>query len=396
MAPEIDELAEGIFATREYAAPQSPAKKDFMPWHKPRKHFVRDGQWREQIELLLPEIESEVCRGGRPLTYLGLPGTDLLDLRFFHERVCIPKELGFLFLGFNTAAQPRSSEQTEMNVSLDEMRKQPLVAVKSKVLSDDFRKIGNKKSVAYIHTFDTGPFDIVNLDLCDGFAADPPGVDDNLYVAMNTLMTLQARRKTPWLFLLTTLVGEKHIHDDALEVLLKKYLQNLSDGADFRAASAKHLSIGDAEEVHRTITTDKGLADVFLTGLCKWLFGLALIQRPPVSAELKSVIGYSMYSQVSMDLVSLAVKFSPLHVPAEDPTGLAGPPVEPPSETRLASKIPGRVARRINADVFLAERPELLQEMQNAQAGLLEQARYNVDDYHTWVQQKYGTEMTQA
>ena len=43
-----DDLTTGIFGDSEYAQPRT-APKEFKPWHKPRKQFVR----REQLSALL-------------------------------------------------------------------------------------------------------------------------------------------------------------------------------------------------------------------------------------------------------------------------------------------------------------------------------------------------------
>ena len=67
-----------IFGTGTYRAP-SPPKKEFLPWHRPRKQFVRDRQWCGEIGKLLEDSPRE----GGVLRYLGLPGADLLDLRCF-------------------------------------------------------------------------------------------------------------------------------------------------------------------------------------------------------------------------------------------------------------------------------------------------------------------------
>src|SRR5581483_595570 len=135
--------AEGIFGTNLYEAPVPP-KRDFLPWHRPRKQFVRDRQWREQIDFLLNDIELE----DNVLRYLGLPGIDLLDLRYFHSKLCEPKQIRLRFLGFNNSAHPTSELQPELNVSLDEVRRLSLVDPRSDVVWDDFARLANENSLA--------------------------------------------------------------------------------------------------------------------------------------------------------------------------------------------------------------------------------------------------------
>src|SRR5688572_2250608 len=130
---EEAELMDDEFPLIAYEAP-SREKKPFLPWHRPRKHFVRHEQWQQQIENLVDagQVEDQTLR------YLGLPGTDLLDIRHFHRTLCEPKDLMLRFLGFNTAAHPQDVGQTELNISLDEVRKLPRVDPRSDVIADDF------------------------------------------------------------------------------------------------------------------------------------------------------------------------------------------------------------------------------------------------------------------
>ena len=84
--PDQDDLTTGIFGDVEFAQPRT-APKEFKPWHKPRKQFVR----REQLSALLLRLyENRKPRDS--LRYLGLPGTDLIDLRYLHEQLCRTKD----------------------------------------------------------------------------------------------------------------------------------------------------------------------------------------------------------------------------------------------------------------------------------------------------------------
>ena len=103
---DSDDLTTGIFDDIEYL-PTQIEPKEFKPWHKPRKQFVR----REQLSALLLRL-YEKREPGDPLCYLGLPGTDLIDLRYLHEQLCSESERPLRFLGFNTEAQPGNNAHT--------------------------------------------------------------------------------------------------------------------------------------------------------------------------------------------------------------------------------------------------------------------------------------------
>src|SRR6202020_2773091 len=65
---------------------ERPPRK-FQPWHRPRKQFVRKSQW---IGCLKDIYDNRDPSAG--INYLGLPGTDLLDLRAFYDAICAPQQ----------------------------------------------------------------------------------------------------------------------------------------------------------------------------------------------------------------------------------------------------------------------------------------------------------------
>lgn len=382
--PKIEGLADDIVDVTAYEA-VLPLARDFLPWHLPRKQFVRRDQWCEQIGLLLDD--APLTDG--PLKYLGLPGGDLLDLRQFHSAVCLARNIGLRFLGFNSGATPTSDAHTELNVSLDEVRRLPGVDPMSDVIGDNFALLAKEDSLACRKTRELGPYDVINLDLCDGFGSQAPGsLDQTYYNAVNSLLALQSRYMRPWLLLLTTRADRANVDSEVLHALLTKYTDNLANCTPFREASLEKFAIETAEALSAAANTADGLLAVFLTGLCKWFLGLALAHQPPTLVELRSVIGYRVNPDAAHeDLISLAIRFTPTFVPAVDPIGLARQQVAAPSECNLATRALKRVARRVDADKLLVEVDGLRQEMIDATAALLGLARYDELAYRVWVQE---------
>lgn len=375
-----DDLVEVV----AYEAPMPSAAKAFLPWHRPRKQFVRQYQWCAEIARMIAAAPP----AGGVLRYLGLPGVDLLDLRHFHSAVCEAQQIDLLFLGFNSNARPASKAQTELNISLDEVLKLPRVNPMSDVIGDNFARLANQDSLAFRKARQLGPYDVINLDLCDGFGAQAPGTLDNSYYdAVHSLLALQARTMNPWLLLLTTRADKPNINDQVLDALVGKYTANLTQCAPFREASREHFAIETAEALAAAIGTPAGLVPVFLTGLCKWFVALALEHQPPTSVEVRSVFGYRVDKGAEHeDLISLALKFTPTFVPPGDPLGLANQPAAPPDEGTLATRALKRVAKRIDADKKLADDGDLRQSMADATAHLLGLARYDVEAYKLWLQ----------
>jgi len=382
--PNEEEHADDIVEMVAYEAPMPASAKPFLPWHRPRKQYVRHHQWCQEIIRMVEEKPP----ADSVLKYLGLPGVDLLDLRHFHAAVCEAHQINMRFLGFVSGAHPASKAQTELNISLDEVRRLPHIDAMSDVIGDNFACVANQTSLAFVKARALGPYDVINLDLCDGFSAQAPGtLDNSYYEAVRSLLALQARTMNPWLLLLTTRADKPNINPIVLQKLLGKYIANLSECAQFREASQKHFNIETEVALAAAVDESAGLLPVFLTGLCKWFVGLALEHQPPTSVELRSVFGYRVDKGADHeDLISLAFKFIPTFILAADPLGLANQPVAAPDEGALATRALKRVAKRIDADKKLADDADLYQNMVNATAELLGLARYDVEAYKVWLQ----------
>lgn len=382
--PNEEEHSDDIVEITAYEAQMPSGAKDFLPWHRPRKQYVRHHQWCHEIIQMIadtPPVDGV-------LKYLGLPGVDLLDLRHFHAAVCVNKNVKLRFLGFNSSAQPASKTHTELNISLDEVWRLTHVDPRSDVIGDNFARVANQNSIAFRKARELGPYDVINLDLCDGFGAQAPGtLDNSYYEAVRSLLALQSRTMNPWLLLLTTRADKANINTAVLQALLDKYVANLAQCTQFREASRDHFAIETAEALMAAADTPAGLLPVFLTGLCKWFLALALEHQPPTSVQLRSVIGYRVDKGAEQeDLISLALKFTPTFVPAGDPLGLANQPVAAPNECALSTRALKRVSKRIDADQKLTEDAGLQKSMADATAHLLGLARYDVDAYMAWLE----------
>lgn len=379
---DSDDLAGDIVGVTEYAA-ALPAKKDFLPWHRPRKQFVRNDQWAYYIG----EILDEVKPADGTLSYFGLPGVDLLDLRYFSSKLCEPRSLKLRFLGFNDAANPSSGDQAELNISYDELSKSYPIDALSEILPDDFRQLANEGSIAWQKTLELGPYDVVNLDLCDGFGAKAPSrMDESYYNAVSRLLALQARKKTPWLMLLTTRVGRDHVHKKTLDELAKLYGDNLKKCADFQKASAGAFSIGDSGALQKARQNNRGIQKVFLVGLCKWLLGFSIRQNPPSKMAVKTVLGYRVLPEADIeDMVSIAIRFDPTHEPAADAARLASLRPVMPNECELATGALKRISSLVDVDAYLASATDVRDQMIDAMCSLLDAARYDQIEYRAWV-----------
>jgi hypothetical protein len=378
---DSDDLTADIVGISGYSY-SAPPKREFRPWHRPRKQFVRNDQWLFYVA----ELVDERGPSDSPINYFGLPGADLLDIRFFDKTVCDQKNVKLRFLGFDRGAAPDSETASDFIVSRDEVSKLASIDPLSDIIAHDIRELSDEDSIAWQRTLECGPYDIVNLDLCDGFTKEEGGnINDTYYNAVSRLLSVQSRRKSPWLLFLTTRVGKGHIHDDALEKLCSLYLQNLANCVPFRERSKAKFKIETEKDFNLAKSGELGLQRIVLTGLCKWLLGLTLGQHPPTLMEVKSLLGYRVkQGSEAEDMVSIAIRFEPTHIPASDPIQLAVTKAAVPDECMLAEKIAARVSTIVDVDDLLTSDADLMSEMTEAMCSLLESARYDADAYRKW------------
>lgn len=385
-----DDFTNDIFSQHKYEAPipSQKGKEDFLPWHRPRKQYVRQYQWKKEIINLLGKNSRKEKNF---LNYLGLPGDDLLDIRYFHSTICTPYQLHLQFLGFNSSANPKNPKQADLNISLDEVKRLDRVRSQSDIVGDNFDQLANPNSIAFRRASELAPYDVINLDFCDGFGAKEAGkVKENYYNAITQLLSLQARNDSPWLLFLTTRVDKANIHETVLQKIIDRYCSNLRECAEFKDESCQRFSIDTAEAVKSLSGQPNSLLHIFVTGLCKWLIALALEQNPPTSVAVQSVCGYRVArDNKHEDLISLALKFVPTSIPVKDTMGLSGNTNRKLDEGKLATKALCKVAERVDVDLELRDNISIYRKMVDEMESLLKLARYDLQKYQAWLDSHY-------
>lgn len=372
-----DDPSEGIFSRTDYVASQPPPKQ-FKPWHLPRKQFVRREQWVVQA---LKAFEGRTDQS--PVTYLGLPGIDLLDLRYMHQNLCTPLQRSLRFLGFNSEAASNNDALVDLNTSLDEVSRLGGIDPQSEVIRDDFRGLARPDSIARRKAHSLGPFDVVNLDLCDGIAHEDPGSQSTLYDAIAALISLQVRSPHSWTLLITSRIGRGHFHDDALRQLLNRYHTNLTTCKEFAQACGELLESEDPAAIDPDTCQEAVFLRVAMVALCKWLLALGQTQSAN-RVELGSCLGYRVNRGAACeDLISLALIFRPVIQPPAD--ALKADPASPLDECLEAARIAHRAKSLKDVDGIVAGDPGLRDGLVGETANLLRAARYDPDEYRSWL-----------
>ena len=89
-AAKEDELLQGIYQDIQPSL-EGVEAREFKPWHKPRKQYIRLRQWCAIVRWLIRKVGMQQ---GDSLRYLGLPGEDLLDIRKSSRRVRAGRDKG--------------------------------------------------------------------------------------------------------------------------------------------------------------------------------------------------------------------------------------------------------------------------------------------------------------
>jgi hypothetical protein len=369
---DADDLESGAVASEQLEFTATEVRRKPEGWHKPRKQHIRAYQWRYEISQILKKRDPDA-----QLTYLGLPGHDLLDVRDIYNEFCKQSGRPLRFLGFDKAATPQSPNHAALRIAEREVRALPGVDGRSGVRQEDIRIIGNRLSQARAATKSAGPFDVVNLDLCDHFASDEPG-SNSLYEAIREIVSLQTAQPDNWALFLTTRVGATGMSHEARDVLLNLLYRNVDECEGFAEAWTTEF---EAVPVRDELESWDGMTlfQVVATALGKWLVHVAC----PLGWEcrLTSLYGYRVYDGAERpDMLSAAFRFVRVPGFAPDRSGLTvGSPAEL-DECEFAVELPAAVAKWYDADEEMRD-PMMLASAITQSKALLESAGYDVSDY---------------
>lgn len=386
-----DGLLDGIFQMPEHA---DVAGKKFKPWHLPRKHWVRINQWCEQTAKLIHEIQR---RGGMPcMRYFSLPGDDLLDIRTLHG-VCERKKVPMIALGLNSSLND-SDVVSETNLSLNEVHSLEWVDAESTVLPDRLEHIASTTSVAYRRMREFGPFDVINLDLCESFASAAPGQESSYYAALDRIIDLQLGHRRPWLMFLTTRADQSAVNVETMKRLMKSVRDNIAESDDFGEYLNSRMSISP-RDVEAIISDDRHLyagsfSSEFGLGLAKWLLRVGAGTNPPTDVELVECSGYRVQDGLEIDMLSLVFRIQTRFSGSNDPYGVMpgnarrGDAPTGGEREDLGRRIVDGVAEICDVDSRLYANGDEFTKAKSQMKTILKAARYPVEEYDAWVEKR--------
>ncbi|CAG9262091.1 PP_RS20740 family protein [Paraburkholderia caribensis] len=395
---ESDESFEEGIAPVSTAHVSFEIRTKFLPWHKPRKQWVRANQWADSIGRLVDNLSLK--QAGRSLRYLSLPGPDLLDVRSI-QPICEAKGVALQFLGLNSGDDDDAEVGLEAAL-LSRVRSLPFIDPASEVVKDRFEQLAVNKSVAYSRVITAQrSFDVVNLDLCGSFAEGPSGVKGgNIVNALFALLHHQANhRQDDWLFFITTRSNQDMVDEQTMVKLVDAVNRIMAERPELKSAIAGSGIVAAEELTDGAIDISKlspqSFSNSFALGLSHWVIHSLLKAERAWKADMLPHFEYHvLLKDKACDMLSLGFYCKRIPVPRSDEIGLARvddnipAPLLDEINLRLKLRVPDRISKRTDLDCKLHLDPQLYDECLQQSAKLLASSNYDEHKYREWAEEQ--------
>jgi hypothetical protein len=384
------------------AAPESvehatvEIRTKFLPWHKPRKQFLRTNQWGKSIDSLMDNL---ALNENKPLYYLSLPGPDLLDVRSL-QPIFQKKKVQLAFVGLNGGADDDAMSIHLNAALLSEVMSLPGIDPSSSVVPDLFEHLAKPKSIAYNRIIaERRSFDVINIDLCASVAEGPSGVRGaNIINALFSLIQHQAGfRKHDWLLFLTTRSNKDAVDKGTMESLLDALNNLIQDDPamlpDLLASGLVQPAEITAGKIDLLKLSPESYSNSFTLGIGHWILNAIFVNDPGWKIDMLPQFGYHVALQErACDMLSLGFYCKRLSVPMPpDPFGLAvldqgaGPDVAV-TQDKCFKNVRRRVSASDDVDIKLYNDTALYLQSLEESALLLKNARYDETEYRKFAE----------
>ncbi len=395
-----DDLDSG-FGYEDVSHAKVSLKKNFLPWHKPRKQYIRSNQWNKIILSLVDALDLK--NKTRSLEYLSLPGPDLLDVRSLYT-ACADKEVKIRFTGLNVIAETDKESVMDQLISLDELRGLKYIDPSSDVHQDHLERLANKTSIAYQNVIKQAPtYDVINIDLCGSFLEAPPkDKQSNYYDALFELLRYQADNRTEdWVFFITTRTNKDMVHKETFETFVKVLEgifdvdQKVYDKCNELEIFSKNTLIDRRIDVNQI--DSKSFNNLVSAGIGKWVLNALTAQTPAYKSKMLKLFGYNVLldPKSACDMISFGFWCTKIPTKAVDPFGLAAGGANLASEavdltiSRCRLSVIDSISKIVDVDEHLAS-DEAFEEALSSSVSLMKSARYDIDSYVAWARSEHS------
>jgi hypothetical protein len=325
------------------------------------------------------------------LRCLTIPGDDLLDLRSLWSEI---QHTGcwIRYLGFNSSFGSNQPD-TRVHLATNDLNSRERVARDSNVVHGPFQSIRSIGSQAYRYLQKYGPFNIVNLDLCDSLlpSASPSGGVNEYFDALYRLFEYQMQtQKKGWLFFITTQVAPLEIDYESFKKLCQPTIDNCQAHAEFysQLESLTPKAVNpQSYELNLKVLSAEQVVDLFGIAFGKALLKFFNSSDQVWQVRMQTSHRYCINPEKGVFMLSLAYELRPLFKPPTDPTGLATiiPVTQHDyNELELALNLIERVKTISDVEEVLAANNGLYRALRMSSADLLESAGYDREEYFRW------------
>ncbi|WP_145975094.1 PP_RS20740 family protein [Cereibacter sphaeroides] len=266
-----DDIDEDVLP--EDVQPATPAKLDtLMPWHTPRKQYVREVQWRRYSERLIEKLAGGNGDRPEPIRYLTLPGIDFFDVEVL-GRLAKGRGLDLEMTGF--LADGKLPIQARAQFRMDSLIKTGIITDRSQTFPHRFEEIVHPNGQPARELQRRGPFHIVNVDACGSIALPGDKRSSRIIDAIFKLVDFQMQfSRTSWLLFVTTDARIGTVAPSVITAFLNAIRENGVRSTAFKSAAERDFSHlgGDLNSIcnnHEFSQSD--FLKLFVLGFSKWL-----------------------------------------------------------------------------------------------------------------------------
>lgn len=351
---------------------------ELQPWHRPRKQFIRERQWKHHTERLIEALSREHALGGRKLRYLSLPGIDYFDVEVI-GKVAKAADLKLEMLGFLSEAG-KEPVKARSQFRAESLIKKGLIEDTSITVPYRIQNIVHENGQEYREVKARAPFHIINIDACGSIAQPHAEHSNRIITALHYLVALQLERmRDPWLLFVTTNVRPDNLSCEVRSKLEDVIKLNAETSEGFRQGAISCLggsNINDLEDAINCAKDPLKFQLLFSLGFSKWL----LHNAKAVSWDVECLPFYCYSTPPNIQQITmpcLAYEFKPRPVNYADQIEIVKSPATEPVETIDYSMQAITSAQEMkNIDHLFIEKPEMGLEYAKKQKRLLENAGY--------------------
>lgn len=336
----------------------------FLPWHKPRKQWIRENQWWKQIER---NLINNPTFGTDTIKYFGLPGKDLLDIRYFEQRLSSSNKK-ICLLGLINSPQEWKSAQEQLSKIYD------LIGIDkdSSIERLDFDNLLDYNTIGYSKIKKFEYFHIVNLDFCSSLI--PNNTNDNRLRALEHLIHYQLQ-KVPnnWLLFITTRTSKDTSNSNTYEELVRCVDHNLIQD-DFYNKFIEIFSdvILNDRSIDRNSLENQKFINIFIVGLFNWISKNS--HELNFDIKLSSLACYDIQGDNSNDMISMCFTFKKILSSPTIPANLLSL-----RETNLRAL--SKIQKIIPLDTIISSDIDRYTSIVQQQIQLLNEAGYDTSQY---------------